>query len=130
MGDVGGADMLALPMAYSLGMIINSVLVVSFISERIRRGLGFGQKNFLKFLGASLLMGVAAYFSLNFLDNIFDINTFVGIFSQGVLSALIGGFVWLGVLKTLKNKELKEITNAIFAKFWEDSGYRPGTGNS
>ena len=64
-------------------------------------------------------MGVAAYFSLNFLDNIFDINTFVGIFSQGVLSALIGGFVWLGVLKTLKNKELKEITNAIFAKFWK-----------
>ena len=26
-GDVGGADMLALPMAYSLGMIINSVLL-------------------------------------------------------------------------------------------------------
>ena len=77
----------------------------------------FRQKNFFEVLGASLLMGIAAYFSLNFLDNIFDINTFAGIFSQGILSALIGGLVWYGVLKSLKNKELKEITGAIFAKF-------------
>ena len=70
-------------------------------------------------MGASLLMGVTAYFSLNFLDNIFDINTFAGIFSQGFLAALIGGLVWFGVLKALKNKELKEITGALFAKFWK-----------
>ena len=49
-------------------------------------------------------MGVTAYFSLNFLDNIFDINTFAGIFSQGFLAALIGGLVWFGVLKALKIK--------------------------
>ena len=64
-------------------------------------------------------MGVVAYFSLNFLDDVFDINTFAGIFSQGLLAALIGGLAWGGVLKTLKNKELKEITNAIFARFWK-----------
>ena len=64
-------------------------------------------------------MGVIAYFSLDFLDNIFDINTFAGIFSQGILSALIGGIVWFGILKSLKNKELKEITGAIFTKFWK-----------
>ena len=118
-GDVGGADMLALPMAYSLGMIINSVLLFLLFQKEFGEVWVSARKTFFEVLGASLLMGVAAYFSLNFLDNIFDINTFVGIFSQGVLSALIGGFVWLGVLKTLKNKELKEITNAIFAKFWK-----------
>ena len=66
-------------------------------------------------------MGIVAYFSLNFLDDVFDINTFAGIFSQGLWAALIGGLVWGGVLKAVKNKELKEITNAIFARFWKTS---------
>ena len=43
---------------------------------------GVSPEKLFEVLGASLLMGIAAYFSLNFLDNIFDINTFAGIFSQ------------------------------------------------
>ena len=118
-GDVGGADMLALPLVFSLGMIINAILLFLLFQKEFGDVWCFARKTFFEVLGASLLMGVAAYFSLNFLDNIFDINTFAGIFSQGILSALIGGLVWYGVLKSLKNKELKEIIGAIFTKFWK-----------
>lgn len=115
-GDVGGADMLALPLAFSLGMIINCVLIFLLFQKEFGEVWIFARKTFFEVLGASLLMGVAAYFSLNFLDNIFDINTYSGIFSQGFLAALAGGIVWCGVLKMLKNKELEETTNAIFSK--------------
>ena len=118
-GDVGGADMLALPTAFSLGMIINGILIFLLFQKEFGDIWRSVRKTFFEVLGASLLMGVTAYFSLNFLDNIFDINTFAGIFSQGFLAALIGGLVWFGVLKALKNKELKEITGALFAKFWK-----------
>lgn len=118
-GDVGGVDMLALPLAFSLGMIINAILLFLSFQKEFGDVWCFARKTFFEVLGASLLMGVAAYFSLNFLDNIFDINTFAGIFSQGFLAALIGGFVWWIILKALKNKELEEITGAIFAKFWK-----------
>ena len=118
-GGVSGADMLALPLAYSLGMIANSVLLFLLFQKEFGDVWIRARKTFFEVLGASLLMGVVAYFTLNFLDNIFDINTFGGIFAQGGLSALAGGIVWFGVLKALKNKELEEITGAIFARFWK-----------
>mgnify|MGYP001619428745 CR=1 FL=1 len=117
--DVAGADMLALPLAYSLGMIINGILLFLSFQKEFGDIWVSARKTFFEVLGASLLMGVAVYFSLNFLDDILDINTFVGISLQGFWAALIGGFVWYGVLKAIKNKELKEVTNAIFAKFWK-----------
>ena len=124
-GGVSGADMLALPLAYSLGMIANSVLLFLLFQKEFGDVWIRARKTFFEVLGASLLMGVAAYLALNFLDNIFDINTFGGIFAQGVLSALAGGIVWFGVLKALKNKELEEITDAIFARFWKTSVIAP-----
>jgi len=124
-GGVGDADMLALPLAFSLGMIANSILLFLLFQKEFGDVWQNARKTFFEVLGASLLMGVTAYFVLNFLDNIFDINTFAGIFSQGALSALAGGLVWFGVLKALKNKELEEITNAIFAKFWKTSVIAP-----
>lgn len=120
-GGVNGADMLALPLAYSLGMIINGILLFILFQKEFGDIWNSIRKTFFEVLGASLLMGVMAYFSLNFLDNIFDINTYAGIFSQGFLAALIGGSAWFGALKALKNKELKEITNALLARFWKTS---------
>jgi len=124
-GGVSGADMLVLPLAYSLGMIINSVLLFLLFQKEFGDVWICARKTFFEVLGASLLMGVVAYFALNFLDNIFDINTFGGIFAQGGLSALAGGIVWFGALKALKNKELEEITGAIFARFWKTSVIAP-----
>ncbi|KKT18974.1 MAG: Integral membrane protein MviN [Parcubacteria group bacterium GW2011_GWB1_43_8] len=124
-GGVGGADVLALPLAYSLGMIANSILLFMLFQKEFGDVWIRARKTFFEVLGASLPMGVVVYFSLNLLDNVFDINTFGGIFAQGVLSALAGGIVWFGALKALKNKELEEITGTIFAKFWKTSVIAP-----
>ena len=58
--------MLALPMLYSLGMIINSVLLFLLFQKEFGEVWVSVKKKLFEVLGASLLMGVAAYFSLNF----------------------------------------------------------------
>ena len=65
----------ALPLAYSLGMIINCVLLFLLFQKKKKKEFGdvwvSVRKTFFEVLGASLLMGVVAYFSLNFLDDVF-----------------------------------------------------------
>lgn len=117
-GDVAGTEMLALPLAYSLGMIINCVLLfVSFQKEFGDIWLS-ARKTFFESLYASFFMGIVAYFALGFLDDIFNINTFVGIFSQGFLAMMAGSVVWFFSLRLLKNNELKEVTKAVSYKLW------------
>ncbi|KKR91430.1 MAG: Integral membrane protein MviN [Candidatus Falkowbacteria bacterium GW2011_GWA2_41_14] len=118
-GGVAGTDMLALPLAYSLGMIANCVLLFISFQKEFGDVWSSARKTFFETLSASLFAGIVSYFSLNFLDNVFDINTFIGIFSQGFLATIFGGVVWFFFLKMFKNKELKEVTTAVFAKFWK-----------
>jgi uncharacterized membrane protein len=78
------------------------------------------KKTFFQVILSSVLMGTVAYFSLNVLDKIFDIKTFVGIFFQGFVSALFGAAVWYAVLRSARNRELIEITGALKKKFWKE----------
>ena len=48
-GDVGGSDMLALPLAYSLGMIINCVLLFLLFQKEFGDVWVSVRKTFLKF---------------------------------------------------------------------------------
>ncbi|MFC1802069.1 murein biosynthesis integral membrane protein MurJ [Patescibacteria group bacterium] len=120
-----GTDVLILPLSYSLGSILNmSLLWISF------------QKNFKKFsldvletfvhsLSSAVIMGFVAYQFLVIFGNVFDINTFWGILSQGFLSGIIGIMVGIFILKLLKNKELSEIQKAIHKKFWKTEAVIP-----
>jgi len=118
-GDVAGTDMLALPLAYSLGMVANCVLLFISFQKEFGDIWSFARKTFFETITASLFAGIVSYFTLNFLDNVFDINTFAGIFAQGFFATILGGIVWYFSLKFLKSGELRELTKAVSAKFWK-----------
>lgn len=118
-GGVAGTDMLALPLAYSLGMIINCVLLFVFFQKEFGDIWSLARKTFFETLIASLFMGVVTYFTLGFLDDIFNINTFIGILSQGFFAMTAGGVIWFFSLRLFKNNELKEVTRAVSSKFWK-----------
>lgn len=117
-GGVRGTEMLALPLAYSLGMIVNCVLLFISFQKEFGDVWSSARKTFFEALISSLFMGVIVYFALGFLDDVFNINTFVGIFSQGFLAIMVGGVVWFLSLRLLKNNELKEVTKAVSRKLW------------
>lgn len=118
--DVSGNAVIMLPLAYTISSILNAVALWYLFqkdysgdfSNRIK-------KTFFEIFSASVFMGFVVYKFLDIFDDIFDINTFWGIFIQGALSAIVGVAVGIAVLKGLGSTELEEITEALKHKFWK-----------
>lgn len=116
--DVPGTMMLSLPLAYTIGSILNFILIWCLFKKQFFQNLSSGLWTtfFESFLG-SIMMGMLTYLSLGFFDNVFDLTTFWGIFLQGFVSGLIGIIAGLIVLFLIKNKELYNLISTITHKF-------------
>ena len=115
---VPGTDMLLLPLAFSFGMILNALLLYRAFTKDFPMLKGRTSKPFYQTVISSILMGFVAYFSLNFLDKVFDLETFLGIFLQGFMAGSIGLSAWFIILYKAKSEELMEIILAVKEKFW------------
>ena len=67
---------------------------------------------------AAVIMGYVAHEFLDVFDNIFNINTLVGIFLQGFCSGLLGIAAGVLVLVLLKNEEIKDVWRTLHHKIW------------
>jgi len=116
--DIPGTEVLMLPLAYSLGTILNAVLHWFFIRKDFMQGESFITKTFFQSVGASFFLGLVAYLSLNILSPIFGTTTLIGVFLQGFISGILGILAAILVLHLLKNEELKAVMQALKTKFW------------
>jgi hypothetical protein len=66
---------------------------------------------------ASVLGGAAAYATLWFVGSVVDIDTVVGIVTQGFCGGVVGIVVAVAVLKLLDNFELAETIEALRRRF-------------
>lgn len=115
---VPGTEMLALPLAFALGSILNFILIWILFAKDFPVCKNFGIfKTVWQSTLAALFMGSVSYLCLGVFDNVFNINTGVGIFMQGLISGLIGMISGLVVLYLLKNKQLLDLINALSCKF-------------
>ncbi len=115
--DISGTEVLMLPLAYSCGTILNSILGWYFVRKDFMQGESFITKTFFQSLGASFFIGFVAYIGLNFFSPIFGTTTFWGIFLQGLLSGILGIGAGIIILRLLKNEELEELSLAFRTKF-------------
>ncbi|MFH1858980.1 MAG: lipid II flippase MurJ [Patescibacteria group bacterium] len=118
--NVPGSNILSLSIAYSAGVFIN-VFILWWL---FKRAFSIGscaqiQKTFRHSLYGSVIIGFVAYHLLDVFDDIFNLETFWGIFLQGLLAGLGGITIGTLLLIALKNDEIKEIVNAIHNKFWQ-----------
>ncbi|HMO79102.1 MAG TPA: lipid II flippase MurJ [Candidatus Paceibacterota bacterium] len=117
--DLSGTIVLMLPLAFSVGMILNTILLwISFEKDFKGFSATLG-RTFRESLFASVVAGYVSYLCLQLLANFLNLNTLLGIFSQGLFSGLIGIFVGWLVLHTIKNNETIEITKALKNRFWK-----------
>lgn len=121
-----GASVLMLPLAFSLGSILNAVLLLWMF----RQDFGFNLRPLLNTFArtslAALLGGAVTYQLLNWLDSFFDLNTFVGILSQGFWAGLGGIVATLVALWLLGSQELRHLLISVRRKFWQVEVVRPG----
>lgn len=123
--DVAGSVIISLPLAYSVGMIINGVALLVFFGRDFKEFSLSLEKAFVQSFAASIIMGFVAYRSLEFFVKFLDINTFVGIFTQGALSGTLGILAGIAILKILGNEEAKEIGLALKKRFIGVSAIAP-----
>jgi putative peptidoglycan lipid II flippase len=117
--DLPNTSVLALPLAYSFGTIINCLLLAIFFAFEHRISLRPTLKTFNQTLWSAVAGGVVAYYLLNFFSFYLSLHTLTGIFLQGLLAGLGGLAInWL-LLWLLGSQELKELVLALRHKFWQ-----------
>lgn len=117
--DIPGTSILMLPLAYSIGTILNFILHWVFIRKDFMEGDSFITKTFFQSLGASFFLGLVTYTSLNILSPILGTTTFWGVFLQGFISGIFGILAAIVVLYLLKSEELTGILKTLHTKFWK-----------
>src|SRR3989344_815975 len=135
--DIKGSEVLMLPLAFSLGTLLNAFLLWAVFQKDFReaatvplvekeyRELGI---TFRHSFYASVLAGFVAFQFLRVFDDIFDLNTFWWIFSQGFFSGTLGIVAGMIVLFAMGNKELREIFSAFSHRFWRRRAILPDQG--
>jgi len=118
--DIPGTAALMLPLAFSVGSILNFLLIWrSFVRDfPAVSGAKLGRTFFQSF-SASFLMGFVSYQMLTVLGKVFDLNTFWGVLGQGAIAGVVGICVGVFVLYIMKSQELNEIYKTLHSKFWK-----------
>jgi len=114
---VAGISVLLLPLAYSMGSILNFFLLFLFFEKNFGPILHYFKKSLIQIISVSVLAGTIAYFSLVVFAQFFNLSTFVGIFTQGFLAGIFALAGCFFLLKFLKNKEFEEIVFSLKKRF-------------
>jgi len=113
---VSSSLVLLLPIAFSVGQWVLFIILLF--------GIGNIKKIFSKqffisisqsFVGAGVI-ALVSYLSLQFLSGVFDLNTFVGIASQGFISGVVGLAAGFGFLILIGNNEVSTVLTTSIKK--------------
>jgi putative peptidoglycan lipid II flippase len=113
---IAGNAVLMLPLGFSIGTILNA-LIFWVMFERDFGSLDkvVGRTVFTS-LSAGIIGGFVSYIVLNFVGNYVDLNTFLGVFSQGLVSGVAGVAVAIGIFKLLGSDELEVVWKGLNQK--------------
>jgi len=122
-----GTVVLMLPLAYSIGNIINAVLLAIMFRRDFGHSALSVARTFFQSFSAAVCMGFVAYQSLHILDAyVFGaIDTLPKIFLQGLLSGMAGIIAGIILLKVLGNAEIEEVWRAFHSRFWKVRVFAP-----
>lgn len=116
--NIKGTLVLMLPLGYSIALILNAILFWRMFQKDFNSFSASVSKTFFQSLSASIIMGFVAHIFLKIFDDLFDINTFWGIFSQGLFAGIVGIATGVLMLVLLRSEEIKEVWKSFHSKFW------------
>lgn len=116
--DVAGTPALALPLAYSIGALVNLALLWHLFSVRYGSLWRASRRTIFESVGASVISGAVAYGGLNLLASVFDLKSVFGVLMQGLSAGILGIVAWVAVLYALKSHELKDAWATVHHKIW------------
>lgn len=112
--QLDGRAIIGLPLAYSLGSIVNFFLLYWFTKREITP---FPQKELFKPIIKSALAGAGLYFSSQAIQALFGTQTqTLSSLVAGISAGTVGILTYLFISYLMKNRELKLILNDLFPK--------------
>jgi len=117
--NLPGTEILVLPLAFSIGMIVNALILWIYFEKDFGSITHVVGRPFRDSFIASIIIGYFAYVGLQIFDDIFNLETAMGVFSQGLFSGLLGLFFGLITLIVLGNKEIREVWATLSSKIWK-----------
>src|SRR3989344_2580907 len=108
-----------LPLGFSLGVLLNLIIHWAGFHKHFPSFSRPVFKTLFQISGASVIMGYVSYLGLNFFDNLFNLDTLLGIFFQGFLSGILGILSAIIVLHILGSQELKEVWSTLHKRIWK-----------
>jgi putative peptidoglycan lipid II flippase len=116
--DIMDTRVLVLPLAFSVGIIIQAALLWSFCQKTcgIEKGVF---SSLWQSLIASVAIGYIAYIGLNIFDKVFNIDTFLGIFLQGLCAGIMGIIAGIIILVIIGNSEIRVVWATLHSKIWK-----------
>jgi len=125
LSEVTGSEVLMLPLGFSVGVIIEVVLLLYFLRSTYQLSFYSLGQQCLQACIAATVGGLSAYSTLVFLVEGVNQETFIGIFIQGVSAGIVGV---TGVVLTywiLGSRELSEITCSFRARIFKTDVVAP-----
>lgn len=106
---VSGTSVLALPLAYSLGMIVNTGLLWTAFRWQIGRLWSRVRETVFHAAAGAVLAGFGAHFGLLVFSRYLDLTQALHVFLQGLLAGVFGIAVGVLTLWLLDNEEFTEM---------------------
>jgi len=113
---IPGTRLLMLPLAFSLGSILNMTLIWWLFKKEFSEHYISIRKSVFQSLASALVIGVVSYYALQIFDDLVDITTFWGILSQGFFSGILGIIAGVVLLEVLGNQEIKDVRKTLIKK--------------
>ncbi len=117
--DIRGTVVLMLSLGYSLAVFVNCILLGYYFHKNFPGFIRSLLLTLIQSVSASIFMGFITYLCLNYFSTIFNLNTLLGIFTQGLFSGLIGIVAGVIILKLLNNQEITEVWQTLHSRIWK-----------
>ena len=117
--DIPGASVLMLPLAYSLGTLLNAWLHWIDLRRTYLKTSGHIMRTFWQSAVASLALGIVSYVTLNAFGPFTQLRTFWSVLLEGGVATITGLIAAIAVLWLFKDQEFLELVCALRQKFWK-----------
>ena len=125
LNDVSGTEVLTLPLGFTIGVLVQVVLMMFFLTKTFGLSLRLLGKEFIIALFAALSGGIFAYLTLIFVVEGINQETFIGIFIQGLSASIVGIGGIIATYHLLGSTELKEIHRSFKVKLFKTDVVAP-----
>lgn len=121
------STILMLPLAYSIGSLINFFALWFLFKSDFLQGKGTQlQKVFFQSLVAAFTLAIVAYAVLTLLGPLFGLSTFWGVFGQGLIAGVVGIVAAGYALIAMGNPEIKNVLATLKHRLWGTASVSPG----